>query len=266
MESPKSMEQASPIRVLLIETDKILRDIVRTYLEAWGMTPVACASAAEADAQLAQCDIILMPSTTQEDDHKATEQLTSKGSSARIILGVPLGVSLDSSSASITRLIRPYKQSELYNAIVTSVNGSAHASAPFQTRLENHKRSSTGGRILVAEDNKVNQLLVLNLLRMLGFQAQAVANGREAIQALEEGAFDLVLMDCQMPEMDGFEATDVIRKRGWKIPIIALTANAMSEDKARCLAAGMDDYISKPVRKEALLAVLENCLKNNQAA
>lgn len=119
-------------------------------------------------------------------------------------------------------------------------------------------------RILVAEDNAVNQMVITAHLNHLGYESQAVANGQEVLEALRSGAFHLILMDCQMPEMDGYTATRRIREgeqgANKRIPIIALTANAMAEDQQKCLSAGMDDYLTKPFKRETLSATLENWL------
>jgi CheY-like chemotaxis protein len=117
-------------------------------------------------------------------------------------------------------------------------------------------------RLLVAEDNAVNQRLILHQLKKLGYSANLASNGAEVMRALEIAPYDLVLMDCQMPEMDGYETTREIRRtpKFSQIRIVAMTANAMLGDREKCLAAGMDDYLAKPTRIDELRTVLIRCL------
>lgn len=125
-------------------------------------------------------------------------------------------------------------------------------------------RARQSYRILVAEDNEVNRLVAMGELEVLGYTAEAVTNGVEAVEAIEGGSFDLILMDCQMPELDGYDATRRIREieasSGTHIPVIAVTAFAMNEELGRCLDAGMDDYLSKPFREEDLEEVVDRWL------
>jgi CheY-like chemotaxis protein len=136
---------------------------------------------------------------------------------------------------------------------------SARAPAPVQPMLDPAMASRHPLRILLAEDNVVNQKLALRLLQQMGYRADVAANGIEAIEAIERQTYDVVLMDVQMPEMDGLEASRRITAR-WQPDarprIVAMTANAMAGDREECLAAGMDDYITKPIRVDALVKAL----------
>jgi PAS domain S-box-containing protein len=166
-------------------------------------------------------------------------------------------------------LNKPVKKSHLYDCLVTVLGipstPSKECSIPIITRYGLEEAKKRRVRILVAEDNVVNQKVALRILQKLGYLADAVADGREAVMALEMVPYNLVLMDVQMSQMDGFEATGVIRDPGSRvrnhdIPVIAMTAHAMKEDREKCLKAGMDDYISKPVTALALNEILEKYL------
>ena len=164
-------------------------------------------------------------------------------------------------------LLKPIRQSELREAIARVLGAKDQKGAiPLITRysLGDAIEPTAVLRVLVAEDNAVNQRLASRLLEKRGHRVTVTANGREAVEALANQNFDLVLMDIQMPEMDGFEATAMIRGRemhdGTHIPIIALTANAMKGDRERCLAAGMDGYLSKPIVSRELDELLETYL------
>jgi PAS domain S-box-containing protein len=160
-------------------------------------------------------------------------------------------------------LTKPITQSSLFDAIVNvlkSPSAPTNITAKLVTRdtLRESKRSL---RILLAEDSQVNQILAVTLLQKQGHSVQVVENGKEAFVAADAGCFDVILMDVQMPEMDGFEATAAIRdhesRTGGHIPIIALTAHAMKGDRERCLDTGMDGYVSKPIRAEELLQAID---------
>jgi two-component system sensor histidine kinase/response regulator len=166
-------------------------------------------------------------------------------------------------------LVKPIRQSELLSAICRVLNKSPQLEAvPLVTRhvLQEEKHRA---RILLAEDSPVNQTVALRLLEKRGYSVTIAGDGRAALAALEKASFDIVLMDLQMPEMDGLEATAAIRVKeestGRHIPIVAMTAHALKGDQDRCLAAGMDAYISKPIRTSELFAVIESVLARREA-
>jgi PAS domain S-box-containing protein len=158
-------------------------------------------------------------------------------------------------------VFKPVKQSELFNAIVAAL-GTIAADGPNEAQTVGHCRRLRPLRILVAEDSLVNQKLMLGLLGRQGHAIVLAQTGREALAVLDRQSFDLVLMDVQMPEMDGLQATAAIRAReqqtGQHVPIIAMTAHAMRGDRETCLAAGMDAYVSKPIRAKLLLDTMES--------
>jgi two-component system, sensor histidine kinase and response regulator len=156
-------------------------------------------------------------------------------------------------------LLKPIRQSELREAVARVLGArEQEGMIPLVTRysLGDARDRSEILRILVVEDNAVNERLVVRLLEKRGHRVVVAGNGKEAVSALEKEAFDLILMDVQVPEMDGFEATAAIRKNekgtGLQQMIVALTAHAMKGDQEKCLAAGMDGYLSKPIRPQEL--------------
>ncbi len=125
--------------------------------------------------------------------------------------------------------------------------------------------AGVGARILVVEDNPLNQKVAVAMLERLGYGTEIASSGKDALRFVDEGKYDLIFMDCQMPEMDGFETTRELRALegdSAHTPIVAMTAHATTEDRNRCLEAGMDDYIAKPIRLEALRKILERWLVN----
>ena len=195
----------------------------------------------KADPQLKSTLMIMVTSLAQRGDAAALEKIGFVG-----------------------YLPKPVRQAQLYSCIALALNR-PQTSAPSTSLITRHtvaEIATRGVRILLAEDNIINQKVALSMLGKLGYKADVVADGREAVRALEEIDYDVVLMDCQMPDMDGFAATGVIRDSAskvlnHKVPIIAMTANAMQGDREHCLEAGMDDYLTKPVKKNELAAILE---------
>jgi CheY-like chemotaxis protein len=162
-------------------------------------------------------------------------------------------------------LTKPVDQAELLEAVLRVVGLKRTTEKPALVTRHSLREEGRPLHILLAEDNLVNQKLASSVLEKQGHNVAIAANGRQALEALENESFDLVLMDVQMPEMDGFEATALIRKReeatGTHLPIIAMTAHAMHGDKERCLAAGMDGYLSKPLNAKELLGVAQAVLE-----
>jgi CheY-like chemotaxis protein/HPt (histidine-containing phosphotransfer) domain-containing protein len=180
-----------------------------------------------------------------------------------------------------TYVVKPIKQSRLFDCLINTMGKVAARESVVDDDLStvgvDSSRPSTkprDARILLADDNYINQRVALGFLRKLGYGADTVANGQAALEALSSISYDLVFMDCQMPGMNGYEATRAIRRQEqisgqdskWKCPvhIVAVTANAMEGDREKCLAAGMDDYLSKPIRLQDIRAVLERWRRATQ--
>jgi Amt family ammonium transporter len=171
-------------------------------------------------------------------------------------------------------LPKPIRQSRLYDAIVSLACKSASATAPVELRshaADDASKPTHRGDVLIADDNEINRMVAGEIVRSAGFRTTLVANGFEALEAVKKRGYDLVLMDCEMPEMDGFVATSEIRRleaagqlgtstSASPLPIVALTAQAVQGDRQRCLAAGMTEYATKPVDRRKLLETMNACL------
>ncbi|MFQ5428621.1 MAG: response regulator, partial [Thermodesulfobacteriota bacterium] len=168
-------------------------------------------------------------------------------------------------------LTKPVKESRLYECLVAvmGTKGEVRGARPIITRHTINEIEKSKVRILLADDNVVNRKVALKILEKLGYRCEAVVNGLEALKALETRPYDLVLMDCQMPEMDGYEATRSIRSPEsgvlcHDIPVIAMTANALKGDREKCIESGMDDYITKPVTPKDLAEIIEKYIKKQE--
>jgi PAS domain S-box-containing protein len=262
-------------RVLIVDDNATNRRILVRQAESWGMLARDTASPAQAlewirrgdpfdlailDMQMPEMDGVgLAEEIGRYRDARALPLLllTSLGSREGVRGGAEFAASLT----------KPIKPSQLYDTLMNvlgatpaGVQAAASQEGPVERLAERVPL-----RILVAEDNIVNQQLALLVLQKLGYRAVVTTNGLEALQALEREPYDVVLMDVQMPTMDGLEATRRIHQRwpeGRRPHIIAVTASAMQEEREACLAAGMDDYLSKPIRVEELAAALRRCRRH----
>jgi CheY-like chemotaxis protein/HPt (histidine-containing phosphotransfer) domain-containing protein len=256
--------------VLVVDDNATTRGILEEMLRSWRMRPVAAAGGRAAlaemeraggyplvlvDAEMPEMDGFALVEALRGDPRFAGTRAILLGSAARQWDGArwrAAGVRV--------HVTKPVRQSQLLNAIVTALGTAQGGAAPPPER-PSASRAERSLRVLLAEDNPVNQKLAISLLEKRGHAVHAVGNGRLAVQALNEGRFDVVLMDVHMPEMGGFEATarirDLERGTGRRTPVVALTARAMQGDRERCLEAGMDGYVPKPLRADVLFEAIE---------
>ncbi len=279
------LDNLENLRVLIVDNFSTSIDVMKVYLKSWKcrveeissaekVTEVILAAAAKGDpfdAALIDHNILT------PDDVEALGRKIKADPQLQRVHFVMLASSGNRGDAGYfskngfgAYLSKPIKQTQLYDClrIITGnigvENSTSEQIVTQYTILEEHKQHV---RILLAEDNVVNQKVALQLLRnKLGYHAELASNGKEALKLLEGSDYDMVLMDCQMPELDGYETTRVIRNensavRNHKIPIVAMTANAMKGDREKCIEAGMDDYLAKPINSATLKEVIAKNLK-----
>jgi two-component system sensor histidine kinase/response regulator len=274
------------VRALIVARNATARGTLNAQITNWGMknrsveTPdQAMALLTHAAARGVPYQIVIVDSAmTGANPLELTRAIKSDAvlSDARVVMLMPVGRHGDvreARHAGVTLcLSKPVRQSALYNGLLSVMTGTGEAIdiaaiEPVKTAVKRENR----GKLLLAEDNAVNQQVALAILKMEGYQVTIAKNGVEALEAYSKSTFDLILMDCHMPEMDGFEATRNIREMQKqsglrRIPIIALTANAMQQDRDECLNAGMDDHLSKPYTRLQMRAMLDRWLPVSDAA
>ncbi|MDR3620676.1 MAG: PAS domain S-box protein [Paludisphaera borealis] len=275
--TPAEPAQVHGLSVLVVDDNATNRRILQEMLSNWGMKPTVVEGGRQAIAALEQASgagtpfaLVLLDAMMPEmDGFELVERIKQNSELVGAALMMLSSTNLREDAARCRKLgvaaylTKPVRQSTLLDVIMTSLG-------PAVRTLEQAGPSTAhmapGGsrrklRLLLAEDNPVNQRLAVSLLKKRGHSVVVAGNGREALAAVDAQRFDAVLMDVQMPEMDGFETTAAIRAReagtGVRIPIVAMTAHAMKGDRDRCLAAGMDAYVSKPIQSHELFEVLE---------
>jgi CheY-like chemotaxis protein/HPt (histidine-containing phosphotransfer) domain-containing protein len=265
--SQGTLPQLAGKRILVVDDNATNREIVARHARSWGMEPVVIASPSEALARIEEgeaFDVAVVDLVMPEMDGLALAHEIRRHRDERalpLVLLTSLGrlPRAQSSGEFAVQLAKPVKGSQLYNALLKAL--AEHVEEPESGRPvpEESKPATSSLRILLAEDNAVNQKVALQLLDQLGYRADIASNGFEALEALERQPYDVVLMDVQMPELDGLDASRRICDH-WPAAtrprIIAMTANAMLEDRQACFAAGMDDYVAKPIRLDDLAEAL----------
>jgi signal transduction histidine kinase/DNA-binding response OmpR family regulator len=284
--SPARIADLRDLRVLVVDDNETNRKIVHHQVISWGMKngmagdgPRALEVLLEFARNSKPYDLAIidmhMPGM---DGMELASRIKAEPAISRtqLVMLTSLGRCVDAEEARRVGidayLTKPVKQSKLYDAIATVMGAPAQTTPeeaqPITPERGREERSPSGARVLVAEDNAVNQKVAVKMLERLGYRADVAADGLEAVEALSRVPYAAVLMDVQMPEMDGYEATAEIRRmegdKG-RTPIIAMTANAMEGDREKALATGMDDYVPKPVKPAELGAVLARWISREGA-
>jgi len=276
-ESPSAARLGPPLRVLLIDDSETSAENIERYLRAWGMVATAVAEVSDGLERLAgapaseRFDAVIVSGSLIDGDGQTLARRLREGAGEHAVFLIELQdigehrVETQAAASFDAVVGKPVRQARLREAL--AVVGSAPGAAAHD-ELPKASAALAGLRVLIAEDNQVNQEVLLRQVQRLGFVADAVNNGQEVLDALAQGAYDVVLMDCQMPVMDGYNATLAIRssEQGGttRLPIVAVTANAMRDDFDRCVESGMDDFVAKPVTLAALAGAIERATRRNR--
>jgi signal transduction histidine kinase/DNA-binding response OmpR family regulator len=267
-------------RLLVVDDNATNRNILLLQAQSWGMQPLAAESGAEALNWLQQgmlFDLAILDMQMPEMNGlelAVALRRHSLGKTLPLVMLTSIGMNKDEIADADVEfaafLTKPIKQAHLHEALLRVVANRPIAVTPKVASPTNPRLANPSPlRILLAEDNVVNQKIALRMLERMGYRADVAANGLEVLDALQRQPYDLVLMDVQMPEMDGLTASQAIARRltpERRPRIVAMTANAMPDDREKCLAAGMDDYITKPVVREELARILQEGVQAVQVA
>jgi two-component system, sensor histidine kinase and response regulator len=268
------------VKVLIVDDNRTNRRILEGLVKRWGMNPTSASDGERALIELSTAReandpyglILTDMHMPKMDGFRLVEHIKERPelSTATIMMLTSGGQRGDAARCGelgiAAYLLKPVRQSELREAIARVLGAKEQGAIPMITRysMEADAETSKSLQILLAEDNQVNQKLAMRLLEKRGHHIAIASNGREALSALEKKHFDLVLMDVQMPEMDGLEATRLLREKekssGQHQAVVAMTALVMKGDRERCMTAGMDGYLSKPIRQQELDDVLDTYL------
>jgi CheY-like chemotaxis protein len=264
------------VRALIVEASAVNRGILQAQMSNWEMTIRVAETPKQAIDLLAQAAARSVPydlavidlGLPGMDALDLMRTIRARADIAKIRLVMLTRRHADTNDARDAGfdacLVKPVRQTMLYECLVNVMAGRVQESvaAPAVSPPSTRAPAAIRGNILLVEDNLINQQVAIGILQIQGYNVTLANNGKEALDAHAHGAFDLILMDCHMPEMDGFEATMEIRRREQssirnRVPIIALTANAMTRDREACLNAGMDDHLSKPFSLQTLQDMLD---------
>jgi signal transduction histidine kinase/DNA-binding response OmpR family regulator/HPt (histidine-containing phosphotransfer) domain-containing protein len=270
------------LKVLVIEGNQTHREVLRAQLTSWGMPTTTASTASEAltfinngNAANSPFQVVIVDESIAQAARDNLLQAMHNAAAAdrralMILTGLHAGLRREelANQGFAGHLVKPVRQSQLFDSIMDALSLARELKTETQrgahAMIESNPRS--GCHILLVEDNTVNQMVATEILQEAGHTCEIAGNGKKAVEAILRTAFDVVLMDCHMPEMDGFEATRLIRRyeadgalagRERPLPIIAVTASALSGDREHCLQAGMTDYLSKPLAPERLLQMID---------
>ncbi len=283
--SPLDPEKLEKTRILVVDDQDSARTIIQAYVKSWGMNCDNASCAEEALKRLKEkaksktpYHIVITDLAMPEHDgfnllKRIQQDKALKNTKVFLCTGYDVKNQGEKAleSGFSAYLTKPVQQSRLFNSIAkVMITDDVSKEALKQAQTSENAVIADKGLVLIAEDNPVNQKVAILQLKKLGYGSIAVGSGRKAIEELKTKNYQLVLMDCQMPDMDGFETTNVIRKSetmtGKHIPIIGLTAHAMEGDRDKCIAAGMDDYLSKPTSLDKMSKMLAKWTQESTAA